>query len=122
MRWYDVEIEGAIHRVPAARARGRLWFHWRGQTYVVESTERARRGAKTAAGSGVLTAPMPGKITRVAAQIGETVTKGQVLVVMEAMKMEYTLQVDVDGRVGEVNATVGANVPQGAILIKVIPQ
>jgi len=125
MQIIEVDVDGRRERVPVARAAGRMWFHWRGQTYVIDAgASRGRRagGPTSRAGTGNIAAPMPGKITRVGVELGDTVTKGQVLVVMEAMKMEYTLQADVDGLVSEVSAVVHTNVAQGAILVKVIPQ
>ena len=68
---------------------------------------------------GVIKAPMPGKITRVIVRLGEAVTKGQSLVVMEAMKMEYTLAADRAGVVETLTAKVGAQVPLGEVLVRV---
>jgi len=67
----------------------------------------------------VIAAPMPGKITRVAVNMGEAVTKGQALVVMEAMKMEYTLEADRDGKIEEVGVKVGQQVALGEVLLRV---
>ena len=122
MTYVEVEIDGRIHRVPAARAHGRLWFHWRGETMVVEAPNHARRGAAgQARPAGVITAPMPGKVTRVGGAKGDLVTKGQTLIVMEAMKMEYTLEADLDGRIVELNATTGAQVRLNEVLVRVEP-
>ena len=125
MRWLDLEVEGRVIRVPAIRAAGRLWYHFRGRTRVVEAAPArgggARRPDRASASPGIISAPMPGKITRVAVTVGTGVTKDQVLVVMEAMKMEYTLTADVDGRVAMCDVTVGATVKQGDVLVKVTP-
>ena len=51
---------------------------------------------------GGLTAPMPGKIISIAVKAGDTVEKGQPLLVMEAMKMEHTISAPADGKVAEV--------------------
>jgi biotin carboxyl carrier protein len=67
----------------------------------------------------VIHAPMPGKITRVAIKKGETVSTGQTLLVMEAMKMEYTLEADIAGVISELNAETGAQVNLGATLVKI---
>jgi acetyl/propionyl-CoA carboxylase alpha subunit len=120
MRWIEVEFQGHKVRVPALKAQGRLWFHWRGENYVVEATGATRRsGAEKSTGkAGVITAPMPGKVTRVAVQAGDKVEKGQALVVMEAMKMEYTLEADRDGKVEEVGAHAGKQVALGEVLVR----
>jgi len=66
---------------------------------------------------GDMTAPMPGKIISIGVRAGETVRKGQALLVMEAMKMEHTIAAATDGEVAEVFYAVGDQVPEGAALI-----
>ena len=68
--------------------------------------------------AGRLTAPMPGKLIAFLAQTGDTVTKGQPLAVMEAMKMEHTISAPRDGKVAELLFAVGDQVGDGAELLK----
>ena len=67
---------------------------------------------------GRLTAPMPGKLVAFLAKAGDTVTKGQPLAVMEAMKMEHTISAPRDGKVAELLFAVGDQVGDGAELLK----
>ena len=67
--------------------------------------------------AGGLTAPMPGKVIAVHVQAGAKVTRGQPLLVMEAMKMEHTIAAPADGRVKEVYFSVGDQVTDGAALL-----
>jgi 3-methylcrotonyl-CoA carboxylase alpha subunit len=67
--------------------------------------------------AGGITAPMPGTVTAILVEAGAAVTKGQALVVMEAMKMEFTLSAPADGVVSAVNYAVGALVDEGAALV-----
>ncbi len=67
---------------------------------------------------GRLTAPMPGKLVAFLAQAGDTVSKGQPLAVMEAMKMEHTISSPRDGKVAELLFAVGDQVTDGAELLK----
>ena len=69
---------------------------------------------------GCLTAPMPGKVLSFAVGAGDKVTKGQVLAVMEAMKMEHTIASPVDGTVAELLFNVGEQVQEGAELLKLV--
>jgi len=68
-------------------------------------------------GSVKVTAPMPGTILKVAVSVGEKVKKGQVLVVLEAMKMENEIVAATDGVVASVNVTKGASVNTGDLLV-----
>ncbi len=72
-----------------------------------------------AASDGSLRAPMPGKIVATPARAGDTVTKGQPVVVLEAMKMEHALVAPFDGVVGEVAVAVGDQVTDGTVLARV---
>ena len=67
---------------------------------------------------GRLTAPMPGKVVSFAVQVGDVVTAGQTLAVMEAMKMEHTIAAPQDGTVQELLYAVGDQVAEGAELLK----
>ena len=70
---------------------------------------------------GVIAAPMPGKVTAVEVSHGETVSKGQRLLTLEAMKMEHGLTAPFDGTVAELSAEAGAQVSEGAVLVRVEP-
>ncbi|MCB0928844.1 MAG: biotin carboxylase N-terminal domain-containing protein [Mycolicibacterium insubricum] len=65
---------------------------------------------------GSLVAPMPGMVIRVAAALGDAVTAGQPLLVLEAMKMEHTLAAPNDGVLAELNVTAGQQVDVGTVL------
>lgn len=67
--------------------------------------------------AGGLTAPMPGKVVNIGVKAGDKVTKGQVLAVMEAMKMEHSIASPRDGVVGEVLYAVGDQVAEGQALL-----
>lgn len=76
----------------------------------------ARGGAAEA--KGLIDAPMPGKVTAMEVSVGDRVTEGQRLAVLEAMKMEHSLTAGRDGVVAEVLADVGDQVVAGAALIR----
>ncbi len=71
-----------------------------------------------AVGAGSLAAPMPGKVLAMHVKAGDTVQAGQALAVMEAMKMEHTLNAPRAGVVAEVLFAAGDAVPEGAALIR----
>ena len=69
-----------------------------------------------AAGSVTVTAPMPGKILGVKASVGQAVKKGQVLLILEAMKMENEIVAPQDGTIATINVATGDSVEPGAVL------
>ncbi|MGV0744864.1 ATP-binding protein [Mycolicibacterium sp. XJ870] len=73
----------------------------------------------SAVAHGSLLAPMPGSVVRVGAAAGDTVTAGQPLIWLEAMKMEHTIAAPEDGVLAELNVTAGQQVEVGAVLARV---
>ena len=71
--------------------------------------------------SGGLVAPMPGRVLEVRAAVGDTVTAGQTMLVLEAMKMEHHMTAPFDGTVTEVRVTAGDQVENGAVLLVIEP-
>jgi len=76
--------------------------------------------AQDAHAGGGLNAPMPGKVVSFAVKAGDPVTKGQVVAVMEAMKMEHAITAPADGKVGELLYEAGEQVAEGAALLTLI--
>ena len=81
--------------------------------------------ARAAGGHGdgnLIEAPMPGLVRVVDAKVGQTVTKGDRLAVLEAMKMEHSLLAARDGVVAEVLAQAGDQVEAGVALVRLEPE
>lgn len=74
-------------------------------------------GSASAGGGATITAPLPGLILNSLVKAGDSVKKGQNLMVMEAMKMENEIEAPSDGVVKEVHVKNGDNVAEGDILI-----
>ncbi len=78
--------------------------------------------AEALIGGDTLKSPMPGKIAAVNVKIGDSVLRGQTLVVMEAMKMEHSLNAPRDGVIEAVNAAPGQQVAEGIILVALVAE
>ena len=70
-----------------------------------------------AAGSGSVTVPMQGTIVKVTVAVGDEVTNGQTVCLLEAMKMENAIVADKDGKVAEIRVEAGQAVTAGDIVL-----
>ena len=86
-----------------------------GSAFDISAFARAGSGSGPAS-DGTLRAPMPGKIVATPAKPGDVVTKGQSLIVLEAMKMEHALVAPFDGVVATIGAAVGDQVSADTVL------
>ena len=80
----------------------------------------APQAAVPSGSASAVTAPMPGNINAVKVATGQAVKKGDVLIILEAMKMENEIVAPKDGKVGQVFVQKGASVQTGAPLVEVL--
>ena len=100
-----------------AHIGSRLVVFDRGQAFAFGVAD-AGAGDAGDGGDGAIRSPMPGRIVAVQAEAGQSVDRGQPLVVLEAMKMEHVLTAPFDAVVAEVSAETGGQVTEGAILVR----
>jgi len=105
----------AVERLYAVTAGATTWVFRDGFVYEV-TEERAVR--KRAGAHESLTAPMPATVIKVNVSVGAEVKRGDILILLEAMKMELPLRAPVDGRVVAVQCEAGQLVQPGAALIE----
>ncbi|VVO64592.1 Acetyl-/propionyl-coenzyme A carboxylase alpha chain [Pseudomonas fluorescens] len=118
-RWATLEIEGVRQRHAYRLEAGRLWLFTRpGSLQFVDRTQAQVTG-QASVSSGTLKAPMDGAIVDVLVNEGSQVTKGQLLVVLEAMKMEHPLKSGIDGVLKRLQVKVGDQVKNRQILLEV---
>jgi biotin carboxyl carrier protein len=96
------------------------WVTINGQTIVLTKQTGARKsGHGHHHTAGELTAPMPGQVRAVNVSEGKSVTKGQTLLVLEAMKMEIRIQSPMDGTVNKLLVKQGQSVEREQLLIEI---
>jgi acetyl/propionyl-CoA carboxylase alpha subunit len=98
MNKFSVEHYGQKYHVISEEIGNTIWFHVEGQTFAIELKNKSKkRGGREGEATGDVMAPMPGKITKILVNEGQNIESGQIVVVMEAMKMEYSLKAGVGG-------------------------
>lgn len=118
---YDIDIDRVNETDPLD---GRVGVRVRGRDIHLEMLDERRKKMRDAQAtrfseSGLvrITSPMPGKVLRVTAEVGQAVKEGDGLVVVEAMKMENELKAPRDGIIKEIVAKVGESVDGGTLLL-----
>lgn len=122
---YDVEVEenatGSASvpaaSVPAAPAAAAPAAPAAAPAPAAKAAPKAAAPAAAPAGSETVKAPMPGTILNVNVAVGDSVKKGQILCVLEAMKMENEIVAPRDGQVAAIQASKGASVNAGDPLV-----
>ena len=109
---------GVAHRFAVARHNRDVYVDSaQGPVHLIAQLRFPEPGSAVEKGS--LVAPMPGNVIRLGAAVGDTVTAGQPLIWLEAMKMEHTITAPSDGVLAELNVDTGQQVEVGAVLARV---
>ncbi|WP_413289127.1 acetyl-CoA carboxylase biotin carboxyl carrier protein subunit [Bdellovibrio sp. HCB337] len=118
-----IRHQGVDHKAEAQVIKDTLWVHFNGRTFAVDAQPQSRRRKKAGAGasSDTVLAPMPGKVTKILVNVGQEITKGQAVLVMEAMKMEYTLKAEIAGKIAQIECKTGDQVVLGKTMVKIEP-
>ncbi|MDF2548311.1 MAG: acetyl-CoA carboxylase biotin carboxyl carrier protein subunit [Anaerosolibacter sp.] len=116
---YEVEVEeigGVSAPAPAARPAAPAPAPKAAAPAAKPAAPKAAPKAAPAGGNSI-TAPMPGTILDIKVKEGDTVKSGQVLVILEAMKMENEIMAPADGKVVSISTNKGASVNAGDVLV-----
>jgi biotin carboxyl carrier protein len=121
----DMGVDDQRLRAYVARKQERTTDHTYvgldGQTWTLTKPDarRTRRGGSAGGGSGALTATMPGLVLDVLVAPGDAVSRGDTLVLMEAMKMELRITAPADGVISAVGCEAGQVVERGRVLVEI---
>ncbi|HEX3793639.1 MAG TPA: biotin carboxylase N-terminal domain-containing protein [Acidimicrobiales bacterium] len=112
-----VTIDGHRQRAIVAATGATTWVWLDGETFAFSELAPQRRGSGAGAIENEVRSPMPGTVITVNVQVGDEVEQGDALLIVEAMKMEYTLVAPRAGRIVQVKAGVGDRVLVDAPLV-----
>lgn len=114
----DLLINGERVTAYVSSENNKRWVTVNGQTVVLTKSSGTRRSGHAHHAAGELTAPMPGQVRALNVSEGDAVTKGQTLLLMEAMKMEIRIQSPQDGVVKKLFVKQGQTVEREQLLIE----
>jgi 3-methylcrotonyl-CoA carboxylase alpha subunit len=112
-----LRLDDATLPVTVAATPPRLTVLLAGRPHAFDLLDPLAAPSATTAGAEHVVAPIPGRVASVLCKPGDTVARGQPLLVLEAMKMEMTLSAAMDGTVAAVRCAVGDMVQEGADLV-----
>jgi 3-methylcrotonyl-CoA carboxylase alpha subunit len=111
----ELRIDGRTHFVPFVNSGSEISFAYDGEVWIVELADKARSRARHRDHS--MSAPMPGIVLKILVNVGDEVTKGAPLLILEAMKMEHQITAPRDGKVSSINCKEGEMVQPGLDLV-----
>jgi 3-methylcrotonyl-CoA carboxylase alpha subunit len=114
----DLELDGRRLSAYFARSGQRRYVGLARDTWTLQPPEPRRGGREGRNDGGSLTATMPGRVLDVLVAEGDSVQKGDTLVLLEAMKMELRIQAPSDGQVARVLCAAGQVVERGQLLVE----
>ncbi len=112
-------LDGVQHRVHVVWDGARLTLSGFGWSQRLELVDPLGGHGEDSGGAGHLSAPMPGRVTQVAVSLGEAVEPGQLLLVLEAMKMEHSIKAPMAGIVAALQVVEGDQVEEGVELVAI---
>lgn len=104
--------------IRSQKVRDKLWVQWNGRLYEMPADLKRARAAARGEDAQELIAPFSCKVLKLHARAGQAVKKGDPVVVVEAMKMEYSYSSPRDGVIAEVLVKEGEIVQTGAQFVK----
>lgn len=118
MKNYTITVNGNVYDVTVEEATGEASAAPKTAAPKAAAPKAAPKAAAPAGAQGGIkvNAPMPGKILAVKTNAGKAVKKGEVLLILEAMKMENEIVAPQDGTVASINVAVGDQVEAGAVI------
>ncbi|MBM7062110.1 geranyl-CoA carboxylase subunit apha [Pseudomonas sp. UL073] len=118
-RWATLVVDGVRRRLAYRLDGTQLWLYGHNGNLELHDVTHEPVAGQDAASSGTVKAPMDGAIVEVLVNEGDKVSKGQLLVVLEAMKMEHPLKAGVDGLIRRIQVTKGDQVKNRQLLVEV---
>jgi 3-methylcrotonyl-CoA carboxylase alpha subunit len=112
----ELRIDGRTVFVPFLVKGGDVWFALDGEIWNVEAGEKRARARHR---DHSMSAPMPGIVLKILVSVGQSVSKGAPLLILEAMKMEHQIVAPRDGTVAAINCAEGELVQPGLDLVEI---
>ncbi len=115
-----MSVDGVLQCVLVTRDGENISVRWNGETFRLLLPDPVAHAETEDVTGGRLVAPLPGQVTEIMTEAGAHVARGEVLVVLEAMKTVFRLGAPADGVVERLSCTVGDTVQEGQVLVSFV--
>ena len=117
---YSLIVNGSTFNIAISKEGKKIQIYYKGDLFSFEIPSRREKGSfENASGIDKIYAPMPGRIIRILKNIDDSVSRGEGVIVIEAMKMESELKTSISGKVSAISTKEGNTVELGAHLITI---
>ena len=117
---YSLVVNGSTFNIAIFKEGKTIQVYYKGDLFTFEIPSQRERGSfENSSGIDKINAPMPGRIIKILKNIGDSVSEGDGIVVIEAMKMESELKTNMPGKITEIKVKEGDTVELGTHLITV---
>ena len=120
LRKFKIKIEGKTYEVEVEEiieGEAQKFTNTKKEQSALSPSSAAQTKSTITGSSKTIVSPMPGKIITVMCSVGQTVKSGDVLILLEAMKMEQEIKAKTDGTVSDIKVSAGSNVQKDEVLI-----
>ena len=117
MKKFNIKVDGVMHEVEVEELGGSMVSA--APAAAPAPAPAASSGPKPAAGAGSVVAPLQGTVQTIKVKVGDSVNSGDVVAVIEAMKMENDIPANASGTVKAVHVSAGAKVSAGDVLLDI---
>lgn len=119
---FEVTLDGHKYSACVVQRGEKALVHAFGRAWTITLNDPVRGASDQADAGDSCIAPMPGSVVEIKVAVGDVVSSGQVLMVIESMKMQMNLEAARDGVVGEINCAPGELFDRDAILVHLAPK
>ena len=119
MKFLEKEWKGRSYSLYAQREGHLLWIHYRGRTWCWRKKKPRPKPSSQSLKQSLLQASLPGRIQKLFVKKGDKVKRGQTLLILSAMKIEYSFKAEGEGQVEELFCSPHQTVTEGQKLIKI---